>query len=154
MLSASPRSFAEHVRFTVNGAEMDYCRVVGPRGLCRPLDEKQGLPTNTSPLAPCKGCSKAGKNNFSRLRQGWRGRPPRPVSGICQVGGQRIAAPSDRPRRSGAPDPPAGTPRPPKLPRPLGPWILPGWGPRPPWGYPPRPPKKPKTTSMGSIFIA
>ena len=38
---------------------MDCCRVVGPRGLCRPLDEKQGLPTNTSPLAPCLGCSKA-----------------------------------------------------------------------------------------------
>ena len=32
---------------------MDYCRVVGPRGLCRPLDGKQG------PLAPCQGCSKA-----------------------------------------------------------------------------------------------
>ena len=42
---------------------MEYCRVVSPRGLCRPLDEKQdekqGFPTNTSRLAPCQGCSKA-----------------------------------------------------------------------------------------------
>ena len=49
-----------------NGAEMDYCRVVGPRGLCRPLDEKQGFPTNTSPLAPCQGCSKAWQSGRAR----------------------------------------------------------------------------------------
>ena len=71
---------------------MDYCRVVGPRGLCRPLDEKQGFPTNTSPLAPCEDCSKACKERlfeFQGRRQGrlvqkpeggaglgtWRGRP-------------------------------------------------------------------------------
>ena len=27
---------------------------MGPRGLCQPLDEKQGLPTNNSSLAPCE----------------------------------------------------------------------------------------------------
>ena len=32
-------------------AEMDWCRVVGPRGLCRPLDEKQALPTNNPKTA-------------------------------------------------------------------------------------------------------
>ena len=59
---------------------MDYCRVVGPRGLCRPLDKKQGLPTNTSPLAPCEGCSKAGKERLFAFQgqdragqAGWRG---------------------------------------------------------------------------------
>ena len=49
---------------------MDYCRVVGP------LDEKQGLPTNTSPLAPCKGCSKAGQETGQAQKA--------PVPGICQ----------------------------------------------------------------------
>ena len=44
---------------------MDYCRVVG-----RPLDEKQGLRTNTSPLAPCKGCSKAGQRTTFRVSGG------------------------------------------------------------------------------------
>ena len=61
-LSCSLLPFAALQKLCVsqqNGAEMDYCRVVGPRGLCRPLDEKQGFPTNTSPLAPCQGCSKA-----------------------------------------------------------------------------------------------
>ena len=38
--------------------EMDWCRVVGPRSLCRPLDKKQGLATINNPsLAPCEGCS-------------------------------------------------------------------------------------------------
>ena len=37
---------------------MDWCRVVGPRGLCRPLDEKQRFPTRNSLLTPCKGRSK------------------------------------------------------------------------------------------------
>ena len=32
---------------------MDWCRVGGPRGLCRPLDEKRGFPTNNPPFAPC-----------------------------------------------------------------------------------------------------
>ncbi|CAE7928211.1 unnamed protein product [Symbiodinium sp. KB8] len=27
-------------------AEMDWCRVVGPRGLCGPLDEMQRFPTS------------------------------------------------------------------------------------------------------------
>ena len=37
---------------------MDWCRVVGPRGLCRPLDEKHGFPLNNPHLAPCKGRTK------------------------------------------------------------------------------------------------
>ena len=39
-------------------AEMDWCRLVGPHGLCRPLDESQAFPTNTPPLAACEGRSK------------------------------------------------------------------------------------------------
>ena len=31
-------------------AEMDWCRVVGPRGLCGPLDEMQRFPTSNLPL--------------------------------------------------------------------------------------------------------
>ena len=46
---------------------MDWCGVVGPRGLCRPLDEKKGFPTNTSPLTPCQGCLLAG------ALKGWGG---------------------------------------------------------------------------------
>ena len=54
---------------------MDCCRVVGPRGLCRPLDEKQGFPTNTSPFAPWKGCSKAeqSRTTFREKAGGGRG---------------------------------------------------------------------------------
>ena len=56
------RSSAETVRFTATRTEMAYCRVV-PRDLCRPRDEKQGFPTNTSLLAPCQARrqSKAGR---------------------------------------------------------------------------------------------
>ena len=61
-----------------NGAEVDYCRVVGPRGLCRPLDEKQGLPTNISPFAPARFARKQGKGR------------PGPAGGV---------APSDPPRK-------------------------------------------------------
>ena len=59
-------------------AEMDWCRVVGPRGLCRPLDEKQGFPTKNPPLGPCKSRSKCNHPCPGRdrcpLRQatGWR----------------------------------------------------------------------------------
>ena len=42
MLPASPRSSVENLRFTAKRAEMDYCRVVGPCGLCRPLDDRKG----------------------------------------------------------------------------------------------------------------
>ena len=31
---------------------------MGPRGLCRPLDEKHGFPLNNPHLAPCKGRTK------------------------------------------------------------------------------------------------
>ena len=114
---------------------MDYCRVVGPRGLCRPLDKKQGLPTNTSPLAPCEGCSKPGKERLFAF-QGQETGQGRQVGGVAcsdpprrslQIVLKRLwpliggVAPSDRPRRPwvpgicqpGAPELLAG---PPKLP--------------------------------------
>ena len=49
MLSASLRSSAlnDHISKQAT-AETDWCGVVGPRGLCRPRDEKKGFPTNTS----------------------------------------------------------------------------------------------------------
>ena len=70
---------------------MDYCRVVGPRGLCRPLDKKQGLPTNTSPLAPCEGCSKAGKERLFAFQDQETGQGR-------QVGGVACSDPPRRPR--------------------------------------------------------
>ena len=70
---------------------MDYCRVVGPRGLCRPLDKKQGLPTNTSPLAPCEGCSKAGKERLFAFQGQETGQGR-------QVGGVACSDPPRRPR--------------------------------------------------------
>ena len=113
---------------------MDYCRVVGPRGLCRPLDKKQGLPTNTSPLAPCEGCSKAGKERLFAF-QGQETGQGRQVGGV---------ACSDPPRklllkRLGNCGPLlAGSP-----PRtgPGGPGSLESasLGPQNPWGYPPDP---------------
>ena len=108
---------------------MDSCRVVGPRGLCRPLDEKQGFPTNTSPLAPCQGCSKA-EHKAGRLfeaRQAstagrqpfFAGSPPslKPVSLEHQDGQVAPHIGSHwvrRPRapgicQAGAPDPPGKT---------------------------------------------
>ena len=63
---------------------MDSCRVVGPRGLYRPLDEKQGFPTNTSPLAPCQACSKAGQAGRFPARQ--EPKMKARVPGICQPG--------------------------------------------------------------------
>ena len=45
--------------------EMDWCRVVGPRGLCRPLDEKPKFPTNNSLRAP--------ERVSFQLRQVWAG---------------------------------------------------------------------------------
>ena len=68
---------------------MDYCRVVGPRGLCRPLDEKQGFPTNTSPLAPCEDCSKACKERlfeFQGRRQGRLVQKPEGGAGLGTSG--------------------------------------------------------------------
>ena len=77
MLSASPRSSAEKVRFTATRTEMHYCRVVGPRGLCRPLDEKQGFGR--------QGRQGAG-SFFLEIREVARSdRPRRPrVPEICQ----------------------------------------------------------------------
>ena len=44
---------------------MDWCRVVGPHGLCRPLDDKQGFPTNNLALAPCQGRAGQGRGQKS-----------------------------------------------------------------------------------------
>ena len=55
---------------------MDGCRIVGPRGLCRPLDEKQGFPTNNLALAPCQktaGQGRAGEAGQGRAGQGRAG---------------------------------------------------------------------------------
>ena len=93
MLSAPPRSSAENVRFTATRTEMDSCRVVGPRDLCRPLD---------SPLAPCQGCSKAGQAcvRFPCFRFQKRTGP-----GICQPW-----APAPPKARSAGPQTPLGYP--------------------------------------------
>ena len=47
---------------------MDWCRVVGPRGLCRPLDESFQQTT------PCKGCSKCEHAGQDRAQGGRAGR--------------------------------------------------------------------------------
>ena len=65
MLSASPRSSAENVRFTAKRAEMDYCRVVGPRGLCRPLDERKGSQQTLRLSHPVRVARKQGKQATS-----------------------------------------------------------------------------------------
>ena len=46
--------------------EMDWCRVVGPRGLCRPLDEKQ----TTWPSRPVKAtrCANTGQRRAGQCR--------------------------------------------------------------------------------------
>ena len=75
---------------------------LGPRGLCRPLDEKQAFPTNTSPLAPCQGCSKAEQSRTTFREE---------IVALCEDGGQ------GRPGERGgiwpvwAPDPCAGAAR-------------------------------------------
>ena len=115
---------------------MDYCRVVGPRGLCTRSKGSQQTLRLSHPLRVARKPAN----------------PPRSLG----------VAPSDRPRRlrvpgicqPGAPRPLIGTLQTPKTAknvcwrgRPLGPaqeapgpWILPAWGPRPPWGVPPTPP--------------
>ena len=152
-----------------NGAEMDYCRVVGPRGLCRPLDEKQGFPTNTSPLAPCQGCSKAeqsratfreeagGRAGRESAEEFGRDRPIRPsqkVASLCNLqtplcrclAGRKQTRSQKRGCLGGN-----------WQGRALGPaqkapsWNLPARGPRPLWGCPPDPPAQTKNTSgLGS----
>ena len=52
--------------------QMERCRVVGPRGLCRPLDEKQGFPTNNSSLeVSSDGRARAGRLARRRMRVSW-----------------------------------------------------------------------------------
>ena len=90
MLFASPRSSAENVRFTAKQAEMDYCRVVGPRGLCRPLDERQGSQQTlrlSHPVRVARKQSKAARLFEKRL---WP---------FAKTAGQAGRAPSNRPRR-------------------------------------------------------
>ena len=92
------------MRFTATRTEMENCRVVGPRGLCRPLDEKQGFPTNK--------CSKAGQAGRLFAFQGslpaWGPRPPGgPQDGQA---GQKLKDPEIRgrllgPNQAGAPGP-------------------------------------------------
>ena len=81
---------------------MDYCRVVGPRGLCRPLDEKQGFPTNTSPLAPFKGCSKAGQRATFRVSGQGQGKERRKVGREKQAHRHRPLRPQTWPKSCGA----------------------------------------------------
>ena len=51
---------------------MDWRRVVGPRGLCRPLDEKQRFPTNSQFLVPAgrQAGQQGSKTQHSMARQG------------------------------------------------------------------------------------
>ena len=82
MLSASPRSSAENVRFTATRNEMHYCRVVGPRGLCRPLLSKGSQQTIrlSHPVRVLESRAKQGdpfpKTNLRK--EGKQGRAPDP----------------------------------------------------------------------------
>ena len=59
-------------------ADMDGCRVVGPRGLCRPLDEKRGFPTSHPGRAgqgrAGQGAGQAGQGRQARGLGGRQGR--------------------------------------------------------------------------------
>ena len=69
-------------------AEMDWCRVVGPHGLCRPLDEKQVQQT-TRPLALCAGCSKWNTSGWNAIcSSGSRAGTKKGAEGRAGVGGQ------------------------------------------------------------------
>ena len=56
--------------------EMDWCRVVGPGGLCRPLDEKQvsnKQPGPSRPVRATRRASRAGQGRAGRAGQGRAG---------------------------------------------------------------------------------
>ena len=116
---------------------MDWCGVVGPRGLCRPLDEKKGFPTNTSPLAPCQGCSRPHTGldlgRAGQGRTGGQGRAGR--AGQGRAGKGEGGAGRTGPGGTGARARPSG----------------PGGGHRPLWGYPPDPLKKHKRRQQGTV---
>ena len=104
---------------------MACCRVVGPRGLCRPLDEKQGFPTNTSPLTLLGLLESRAKGDFSRFRAGQagsaKGRPGQQAGDRAEegrakqayseeIGGVALSDPPRKPRVPGICQPGAQTP--------------------------------------------
>ena len=132
-----------------SGAEMDSCRVVGPRGLCRPLDEKQGSPTNTSPVRVAR---KQSTKQDDFLRRGGGFLPRRIWAGAGQAGQHSrpatlfcgVAPVLRAPGRAGRPLA-LGQ----EAPRP---WNLPGWGPRPPLGRPKNPNGAGLSSSTGRLY--
>ena len=51
--SLASRHINDHISQQTT-AEMDWCRVVGPRGLCRPLNQKQALPSVARSESPSR----------------------------------------------------------------------------------------------------
>ena len=96
---------------------MDSCRVVGPRGLCLPLDEKQARVCKAGRRVFFEGrgflfgrdrAVRAGRAGQDRVGQAGQ---------MCQDGQGRVGKVLG-PAQMGP-----------------GPWNLPAWGPRPAWGY-------------------
>ena len=108
--------------------EMDWCRVVGPRGLCRPLDEKQVSNKQPGPRATRRA-------NTGQGRAG-QGRAGQRRAGQGRAGQGRAQGRAGHPSRTGLWNSSAS---------------------RPLWGYPPKPPHKAQMTPngrLGSFFIA
>ena len=127
------------MRFTAKRAEMDYCRVVGPRGLCRPLDERKGSQQTLRLLHPVRVARKQGMSLFLVIRgvAFWDGPRRSWGPGFCRAGARTPDPPID-PQISGicqpGPDPPDPPQRAGQVQEAPGPWNLPGWGLRPPHG--------------------
>ena len=78
---------------------MDWCRVVGPRGLCRPLDEKQGFQQTAGQQA---GKQDKGRAGHGRAGQGRAGRGGAGRAGQGRAGQGRAAQRSAAQRRGQA----------------------------------------------------
>ena len=72
--------------------EMGWCRVVGPRGLCRPLDEKQATNKHLSGLLDVLTQGRAGQGRAGQGRAG-QGRAGRGGAGRGGAGRGRARAP-------------------------------------------------------------
>ena len=74
-------------------AEMDRCRVVGLRGLCRPLDERQRFPTNNPPLTPCEVVRSVNTYPARKAppKKAFKDRPSRPSGRLLRVGEPKIS---------------------------------------------------------------
>ena len=160
LLSASRRSFAENVRFTVKRSWI----IVGLWVLaaCAGRSTRSKGSQQTLRLShPVRVARKPAKNDFSETGQVGLG-PAQKVRGLGTWRGRLFGQAQ---KASGPWNLPGwGLTRPPKLPKMFvlatfrehwrgrprrtgaggpGPWILPAWGPRPFWGGTPTPPSRP-----------